>query len=550
MSQQCDSSNSTSGHTSEAGNEVNATTVQRLRRGALTYYLDHTLRCCRPNSQHRIVHASAQQEMMQYSCKRSRLQQEAAITTVFTPPLWNFLKAPDYSWDNLATRSLRNCCEHFKLRAFQEAVVMKWSDYSLATQANLVRFLAGVLLDFRSGESCRTMPLVGGFSSRSPVLLPPCIPALLHAHLTSPSSAIKTSVLRAAQISSLHSTRLLSVLHQYELVTVVMQYTLQRLFLVKQYWMTNSVSETEKAYRCEFGVRKPSERNTIRALAGTLQTSGSLVSERGRRAHGCCGRQEQLQCYGLHITHHVSCDHREDYRRFHRTVAKRKGKGYFLLEVKIYKPMKPLRAECGEIWTAFNIEVLRADEGEVMCMEQRRNGRALGTGDPRKNLPISGIVQHDSLVRKSGSYPVGNRTRFAKVGVAYTPGFCRAWKLPGIQLSTIPRREGNGNSCGNFPLVAKNSRNVYAEAASAARTENKFYNATEQSSVQLLRKLAEYPLWYVLTLGALELDEVWRVGDRVYIYVLSFVEEWQRESRLSFSEARWPHRPVMFTVAS
>ncbi|KAJ8891478.1 hypothetical protein PR048_004006 [Dryococelus australis] len=44
----------------------------------------------------------------------------------------------------------------------------------------------------RKRVSCRRMPLVGGFSRGSPVSL--------HTHLTSPSSALKTSVLRAAQI--------------------------------------------------------------------------------------------------------------------------------------------------------------------------------------------------------------------------------------------------------------------------------------------------------------------------------------------------------------
>ncbi|KAJ8897035.1 hypothetical protein PR048_002381 [Dryococelus australis] len=33
------------------------------------------------------------------------------------------------------------------------------------------------------------------------------------------------------------------------------------------------------------------------------------------------------------------------------------------------------------------------------------------TGDPRENPPISGIVRHDSSMRKSGSSPAGNRTR-------------------------------------------------------------------------------------------------------------------------------------------
>ncbi|KAJ8882496.1 hypothetical protein PR048_014307 [Dryococelus australis] len=54
---------------------------------------------------------------------------------------------------------------------------------------------------FRMWESCRTMPLVFSGISRFPR---PFTPALLHAHLASTSPALKTSVLRAAQISTLH----------------------------------------------------------------------------------------------------------------------------------------------------------------------------------------------------------------------------------------------------------------------------------------------------------------------------------------------------------
>ncbi|KAJ8882340.1 hypothetical protein PR048_014142 [Dryococelus australis] len=64
------------------------------------------------------------------------------------------------------------------------------------------RWLNGSLADFRMWESCLTM-LVGGFSRGSPVFPRPCIPTLLHSNLISPSSALKTSMLRAAQISSL-----------------------------------------------------------------------------------------------------------------------------------------------------------------------------------------------------------------------------------------------------------------------------------------------------------------------------------------------------------
>ncbi|KAJ8877393.1 hypothetical protein PR048_021847 [Dryococelus australis] len=50
-------------------------------------------------------------------------------------------------------------------------------------------------LDFRMWESHWTMPLVGGFFPRgSPISPHHCIPALLHTHLASPSSALRTSI--------------------------------------------------------------------------------------------------------------------------------------------------------------------------------------------------------------------------------------------------------------------------------------------------------------------------------------------------------------------
>ncbi|KAJ8881013.1 hypothetical protein PR048_017486 [Dryococelus australis] len=56
--------------------------------------------------------------------------------------------------------------------------------------------------DFRMWESCRTMPLVGGFS-RGSLLSPPFHSAATPYSPQSPSSALKTSLLKAAQISSL-----------------------------------------------------------------------------------------------------------------------------------------------------------------------------------------------------------------------------------------------------------------------------------------------------------------------------------------------------------
>ncbi|KAJ8866016.1 hypothetical protein PR048_033540 [Dryococelus australis] len=57
--------------------------------------------------------------------------------------------------------------------------------------------------DFRMWESCRTMPLVGGAFSGISRFPRPLIPALLHTKSQSPSSALKTSMLRTVQIYSL-----------------------------------------------------------------------------------------------------------------------------------------------------------------------------------------------------------------------------------------------------------------------------------------------------------------------------------------------------------
>ncbi|KAJ8890752.1 hypothetical protein PR048_010261 [Dryococelus australis] len=63
------------------------------------------------------------------------------------------------------------------------------------TKANRVQSPYGSVPEFRMWESCRMIPLVGGFSQGSPVS-----PALSFPHppIISPSSALKTSLLKAA----------------------------------------------------------------------------------------------------------------------------------------------------------------------------------------------------------------------------------------------------------------------------------------------------------------------------------------------------------------
>ncbi|KAJ8889580.1 hypothetical protein PR048_009080 [Dryococelus australis] len=74
--------------------------------------------------------------------------------------------------------------------------VVQWLNHSPPTLANRVRFPAGSFPDLRAYGSCLTTPQVGGFPQGSPVSPRNCIPVLLHAHLASPSSALKTSKLR------------------------------------------------------------------------------------------------------------------------------------------------------------------------------------------------------------------------------------------------------------------------------------------------------------------------------------------------------------------
>ncbi|KAJ8880328.1 hypothetical protein PR048_016795 [Dryococelus australis] len=80
------------------------------------------------------------------------------------------------------------------------AAVGKWLAHSPPQQGGLGSILGGVTPPppyhhpiFLMWESCRTMSLVGRFSQGSPVFPHPCIPAHLHTHLASSSSAVKSS---------------------------------------------------------------------------------------------------------------------------------------------------------------------------------------------------------------------------------------------------------------------------------------------------------------------------------------------------------------------
>ncbi|KAJ8866351.1 hypothetical protein PR048_032194 [Dryococelus australis] len=79
--------------------------------------------------------------------------------------------------------SFYGCC-----RGTVGAAVVEWFDLLPSTEVNRVQSQAESFPDFHKWETCRTMPLVGGFSRGSPVS------GLLHSHLISPSPALTTSV--------------------------------------------------------------------------------------------------------------------------------------------------------------------------------------------------------------------------------------------------------------------------------------------------------------------------------------------------------------------
>ncbi|KAJ8867491.1 hypothetical protein PR048_031293, partial [Dryococelus australis] len=90
------------------------------------------------------------------------------------------------SRENPPTSSIVRHDSH--LRKSVGATVAEWSDSS-PPKASRVQSAAGSLPDFLKWRSCRTIPLVGGFSRGSPFPPHPFVPALLHAHLNSPSPA-------------------------------------------------------------------------------------------------------------------------------------------------------------------------------------------------------------------------------------------------------------------------------------------------------------------------------------------------------------------------
>ena len=66
-------------------------------------------------------------------------------------------------------------------------------------------------------------------------------------------------------------------------ISIEMEYTIQqRVFIVKNYWISNSVITTQRAFRRECGVCDGPDRKTILRLVDKIEQTGSLISEKGK----------------------------------------------------------------------------------------------------------------------------------------------------------------------------------------------------------------------------------------------------------------------------
>ncbi|KAJ8883279.1 hypothetical protein PR048_015122 [Dryococelus australis] len=114
-----------------------------------------------------------------------------------------------------------------------------------------------------------------------------------------------------------------------------------------------------------------------------------------------------------------------------------------------------------------------------------RNTKAGETGDPRENPPASGVVRHDSHMRKSLGDPGRNQTRFALVG-SNTSLVCTADWCPGSQHDCagcggkrifVGKMGWNGRGCGRrvnrtYFIFPEDEKPVTSQLTSSRREIN------------------------------------------------------------------------------
>ncbi|KAJ8890426.1 hypothetical protein PR048_009934 [Dryococelus australis] len=253
------------------------------------------------------------------------------------------------------------------------AVVAKRLACSPPTRSNRAQSPAGSLPDFRMWESCRTMPLVGGPSQESPVSPAPLIPALLHTQLSHPRRLPRPHSSNLFTHSPYPSASNSGAVHDNE-GHVCVQRTDVNVASLRGF-------RDGLSGQCR---QRPSPRGNR-----TLANRPFTPAER-------------------------DADHEPQY-----SLKEEESVDYFIIDWQVFleevlfsPPLHSTAASTSAHFTEhpFALKPTGVKRGECVATPERMSEK---TGDPRENPPISGIVQHDSHIQKSGRDPAGTRTRFA-----------------------------------------------------------------------------------------------------------------------------------------
>ncbi|KAJ8880340.1 hypothetical protein PR048_016807 [Dryococelus australis] len=242
---------------------------------------------------------------------------------------------------------------------------------------------AGSLPDSRKWESCRTMPLVGGFSGGSPV---------------SPALTLR----RCSVITSFHPHRL---------SRPRCQEPPKYLNSVKRIWSCSLRRDQLHEHSISNVLRrvKSVPGQTGRSAADLTPTLCWATATSEQPCHPRCGIQKPPPHLGTSAHHRSS--HYSTVPLDSRRVVTGHLDGFGLIEMHVGT----------RLWQVQEVKDPSCQQGA----HPRGCGAALrckgrGTGDPRENPPTSSIGRHDSHLRKSGGDTAENLTRFVLVGCEYS----------------------------------------------------------------------------------------------------------------------------------
>ncbi|KAJ8880056.1 hypothetical protein PR048_020679 [Dryococelus australis] len=241
--------------------------------------------------------------------------------------------------------------------------------------------------DLRVWESCRTMPLVIGFSRESPVSP---APSFRHCSLLTSIALIGSEDISVKSRPNLFTySSLLRNISPFALTLLVYSLMYSPLKYPPAFYK-NSVAESEAIVAVSGGEAQSIKDDTNTRIKCAIATKREVLSWRsvvlrirmGRDMHNSLHAAADKMPLSLALTEHPST-----------TVM-------YLAAAACHSHISPAYSVPGPAPPA----TWAADEGEIEVNTERAGmkGGGGGTGDPRENPPTNGIDRHDSHLRKSG----------------------------------------------------------------------------------------------------------------------------------------------------